>query len=150
MHTFFAYLITYNFGHVIAYTYMLGLSIPRCLQMQLRSYQPPIPKTSQASAWSYKNIWRWMGKTTGSPLGLGDNFGRKNGWKITFAKVVDFAHLGTFPGPRTTDPDFALFHIKVKHGILNVPLHVCKNTNIRTNAIWSASLDKLMEPSKIT
>ena len=66
------------------------------------------------------------------------------------AKVLDFVLLGTLSGPGTPDPDLARFHIKVKHGILNISLHVCKNMNIRTNAIRSASLDKSMEPSKIT
>ena len=38
-----------------------------------------IPKTSQASAWCYRYIGRWMCKTEGSPTGLGENFGRLNG-----------------------------------------------------------------------
>ena len=66
------------------------------------------------------------------------------------AKVLDFAPLGALSGPRTPDPYLAWFHLKVKHGILNISLHSCKNMNIGTNAIRSASLDKSMEPSKIT
>ena len=66
------------------------------------------------------------------------------------AKVVDFVPLGALSGPGAPDPDLARFHIRVKHGILNVSLHVCKNMNIGTNAIRSASLDKSMEPSKVT
>ena len=46
---------------------------------QLGTYQPPIPNSSQASAWSYMYIGRWMRKTEGSPTGLGKNFGRLNG-----------------------------------------------------------------------
>ena len=74
----FTYLITYDFAYLIAYPYAWTLNSKMCLQMQLRSYQPPIPETSQASAWSYKSIGRWIGKTEGSPTGLGDNFGRLN------------------------------------------------------------------------
>ena len=64
--------------------------------------------------------------------------------------MVDFVLLGALSGPGTPDPELARFHIKVKHGILNVPLHVCKNMNVGTTALRSASLDKSMEPSKIT
>ena len=64
--------------------------------------------------------------------------------------MVDFVPLGALPGPGTPDLDVARFHIKVKHGILNISLHVCKNMNIGANPIRSASLDKSMEPSKIT
>ena len=59
--------------------------------------------------------------------------------------MLDFVPLGALSGPGTPDPDLERFHIK-----LNVSLHVCKNMNIGTNAIRSASLDKSMEPSKIT
>ena len=64
--------------------------------------------------------------------------------------MLDFAPLGALSGPGTPNPDLARFHIKVKHGILNISLHACKNMNIGTNAIRNASLDKSMEPSKIT
>ena len=53
-----------------------------CLDAQLGTYQPPIPKTYQASAWSYLYIGRWMCKTGGSPIWLGKKFVRLNGWKI--------------------------------------------------------------------
>ena len=64
--------------------------IPLCLNRkfqnmfnaQLRTYQPPIPNSSQASAWSYMYIGRWMCKTECSPTGLGKKFVRLNGWKI--------------------------------------------------------------------
>ena len=64
--------------------------------------------------------------------------------------MVDFVRLGTRSGPGTLDPDLARFHITVKHGILNVSLHVCKIMNIGTNAIPGASLDKSTGPSQIT
>ena len=53
-----------------------------CLDAQLGTYQPPIPKTYQASAWSYLYIGRWMCKTECSPTGLGKKFVRSNSWKI--------------------------------------------------------------------
>ena len=68
------------------------------------TYQPPIPKTSQASAWSYMYIGRWMCKTEGSPTGLGKNFVRLNSWKKPLAKVVDFDHLGALSGPEHRIP----------------------------------------------
>ena len=65
--------------------------------------------------------------------------------KENWGKVADFVPLG---GP--TDPDLARFRIKVKHGILNISLYVCKKMNIGANAVLSASLDKSTGPSKIT
>ena len=73
--TCFTYLITYDFAYVIAYPYAWTLNFEMCLQMQLRSYQPPIPNASQASASSQKYDGRWMCKTEASPTGLGKNFG---------------------------------------------------------------------------
>ncbi len=69
-----AYLITY----VIAYPYAWTVNLEICLEAQLRTYQPPIPNSSQASAWCYRYIGCWMGKPEGSPTGLGKNFGRLN------------------------------------------------------------------------
>ena len=43
--------------------------------------------------------------------------------------MVDFVPLGALSGPGAPDPDLARFHIKVKHGILNISLYVCKNSN---------------------
>ena len=64
--------------------------------------------------------------------------------------MVDFVPLGARSGPGAPDPDLARFHIRVKHGILNISLHVCKNMNIGTDAIQNASLDKSTGPSQIT
>ena len=82
-----AYVITYINTHVLAYLMTYVITYPyawtvNCemrLEMQLRTYQPPIPNSSQASAWSYMYIGRRMRKTEGSPIGLGQNFGRLNG-----------------------------------------------------------------------
>ena len=63
--------------------------------------------------------------------------------------MVDFAPLAALSGPGPPDPDLVLFQIKVKHGILNISLYLCKNMNIGTKAIRSASLDKSTEPFKI-
>ena len=64
--------------------------------------------------------------------------------------MVDLVPLGALSGPGPPDPDLTQFRIDVKHGILNISLYVCKNINIGTNAILSASLDKYTGPSKIT
>ena len=80
---------------------------------QLGTYQPPIPKTSQASAWSYMYIGRWMCKTEGSPTGLGKNFGRLNSSKNHLTTVVDFVPLGALFGPGAPDPDLARLQIHV-------------------------------------
>ena len=56
--------------------------------------------------------------------------------------MVDFEPLGALSGPGPPGPDLAQSRIKVKHGILNISLYVCKNMNIGANAILSASLDK--------
>ena len=69
-----AYIVTY----VITYPYAWTVNFEMRFEMQLRTYQPPIPNTSQTSAWSYKYNGRWMGKTENSPTGLRKNFGRLN------------------------------------------------------------------------
>ena len=87
------YLITYGTAYVIAYPYAgyaWTENFEMRLEMQFRSYQPPIPTTSQASAWSYKYIGRWMGKTEGSSAWLGENFGRLNGWTKTLGTSCRF------------------------------------------------------------
>ena len=68
------YVIAYVITYVITYPYAWTVNFEMRLEMQLRTYQPPIPNTSQASAWCYKYIGRWMCKTEGSPTGLGKNF----------------------------------------------------------------------------
>ena len=93
------------------------------LEVQLRTYQPPIPKPSQASAWSYRYSGRWMCKpkvplvdynriSASSPIRLGRDFGRLNSRKNPLAKVVDFEPLGALSGPGAPDPDLAHFQIK--------------------------------------
>ena len=62
--------------------------------MQVTAHQPPITKASQTSAWSYKYIGDWMGKTERSPIGFIAIFRRLKSWKIPLAKVVDFEPLG--------------------------------------------------------
>ena len=76
---FITYLITCGNAYVITYPYSRTVNFEMRLKMQLRSHQPPIPKKTQAPASSYKYIGRWMGKTEGSPTGLGENFGRLDG-----------------------------------------------------------------------
>ena len=61
--------------------------------------------------------------------------------------MVDFEPLGALSGPGAPDPYLARFHIRVKHGILNISLYLCKNMNIGTNASPNASLDKYTVPS---
>ena len=67
-----AYIVTY----VITYPYAWTVNFEMRFEMQLRTYQPPIPNTSQTSAWSYKYNGRWMGKTESSPTGLRKKIGR--------------------------------------------------------------------------
>ena len=128
----------------------LNRKFQKLFHAQLGTYQPPIPNSAQASAWSHMYIGRWMRKTEGFPTGLGKNFGRLNGWNIPLAKVVDFVPLGALSGPGAPDPDLARFHIRVKHGILNISLQVCKKIDIGADAIQNASLDKSTGPSQIT
>ena len=63
--------------------------------------------------------------------------------------MLDFVPLGTLSGPGAPDPDLARFHIKVKHGILNIQVYVCNNVNFDTNANLSASLGKSTRPAKL-
>ena len=57
-----------------AYPYAWTVNFEICFDVQLRTYKPLIPKTSQASAWCHRYIGHWIGKTEGSPTGLGKNF----------------------------------------------------------------------------
>ena len=54
-----------------------------------------------------------MFKTEGPPTGLGANFGRSNGLKKPFAKVVDFDDFGRLFGPGAPDPDLVHSRIDV-------------------------------------
>ena len=55
--------------------------------------------------------------------------------------MAHFVPLGALSGPGAPDPDLARFHIRVKHGILNISLYVCKITNIVKNNHGGALLD---------
>ena len=135
---------------IITYPYAWTVNFKICLDVQLRTRQVPIPKTSQAAAWRHRYIGHWMRKTEGSLAWIMKEFRTLNGWKKPLVKVTDFLPLGPLSGPGPPDPDLAQFRIEVKHRILNISLYVCNNMNIGTNAILSASLDKSMGPSKIT
>ena len=63
--------------------------------------------------------------------------------------MVDLVPLDAFSGPGAPDPDLARFHIRVKHGIINIALHVCNNKNFHTNTNLSVSLGKSTRPSKL-
>ena len=56
-----------------------------------------------------------MCKTQGFPGGFGWTFGRLNGAKSPWAKVVDFVPLEALSGPGALDPDLAQFHVTSKH-----------------------------------
>ena len=84
--------------YLIAYPYAWTVNFEICFDVQLTRHQPPIPKASQAAAWSHRYIGYWMGKTEGSPIGLWRKFGRWNDWIIPLAKVVDFEPLGALFG----------------------------------------------------
>ena len=115
------YVIAYAITYVITYPYAWTVNFDMRFEMQLRTYQPPIPNTSQTSAWSYKYNGRWMGKTESSPTGLRKNFGRLNCWKEPLAKVVDFVPLGALFGPGAPDPDLARFPNRILHEIIVIP-----------------------------
>ena len=55
---------------IIAYPYAWTVNLKIWSYAQLRTYQPPIPKPSQASAWPYMYIGHWVCKTEGSPTGF--------------------------------------------------------------------------------
>ena len=90
------YLITYPYGWTVNFEIWNLRFKHRGTKygMLLTTHQPPITKASQTSAWSYKYIGDWMGKTEGSPIGFGAIFGRLKSWTIPLAKVVDFEPLG--------------------------------------------------------
>ena len=62
--------------------------------MQLTTHQPPIPKTTEAAAWSQRYIGYERGITEGSHIGFIAVFRRLKSWTIPLAKVVNFKPLG--------------------------------------------------------
>ena len=95
--------------YLIAYTYAWTVNFEICIDVQLTTHQPQIPKTSQAAAWSHTYIGYWMDKTEGSLVGFIANFWRLNNWQIPLPKVVDFEPLGALFGPGALDADLASF-----------------------------------------
>ena len=89
------YVIAYANTYVVTYPYAWTVNFEMRFEMQLRTYQPPIPNTSQTSAWSYKYNGRWMGKTESSPTGWRNNFGRLNCWKKNLSKSSRFRTSGS-------------------------------------------------------
>ena len=92
-----------------AYPYAWTVNFETCIDVQLTTHQPPIPKTSQAAAWSHRYIGYWMDKTEGSLIGFMANFWRLNHWKNPLPKVFHFESLGALSGPGTPDADLAPF-----------------------------------------
>ena len=92
-----------------------------CFDVQLTKRQPPIPKASQAAAWSHRYIGYWMGKTEGSPIGFVTIFWGLKSWRIPLAKVVHFEPLGALFGAGAPDPDLARlgFSIEFMHAKWN-------------------------------
>ena len=74
---------------------------------QLGKSQPPIPNLSKAATTSYMHIGCLMCKTAGFPTGFGWNFGRFNGEKNLWAKVINFVPLEALSGPGAPDADLA-------------------------------------------
>ena len=63
--------------YLFKYPYAWTVNFEICIDVQLRTYQPPISKASLTSAWCYKYIGRWIKKSEGSAIGFGRNF---KGW----------------------------------------------------------------------
>ena len=103
--------------YLIAYPYAWTVNFEICIDMQLTAHQPPIPKASQAVAWSHKYIGYWNGKTEGSPIGFVTIFWGLKSWKNPWAKAVHFEPLGALFGAGAPDPDLARlgFSIEVMH-----------------------------------
>ena len=99
--------ITYQ----IAYPYAWTVNFETCIDLRLTTHQPPIPKTSQAAAWSHKYIGYWNGETEGSPIGFATIFWGFETWNFPWAKVVHFEPLGALFGLGTPEAvliDFVL------------------------------------------
>ena len=66
---------------LISYPYGGTINSEICMEMQLKTHQPPIAKASQAAAWSYKYSGD-VGKAEGSPIGFVAIFRRLKSLKI--------------------------------------------------------------------
>ena len=96
---------------IIAYPYAWTVNFETCIDLRLTTHQPPIPKTSQAAAWSHKYIGYWNGETEGSPIGFATIFWGFETWNFPWAKVVHFEPLGALFGLGTPEAvliDFVL------------------------------------------
>ena len=135
-----AYLIAYLIRYVIIYVIMcvnaylfylpyyiqfcIRNCIPPCLDSQFRDVSPdaaqivPTSNSEYFSSFSLvSHVYRTLDvKNRRSPAGLGKNFGRLNGRKISLAKVVDFVPLGALSGPGAPDPDLDHFQCNLDSG----------------------------------
>ena len=90
---------------IITYPYAWTVNFKICVDVQLRTYQPPIPKTSQAASWLHRYIGHWMGKTEGSLCWIMKK--SKVEWlKKTLGKGGRFRTSGTTFWSRTTGSRF--------------------------------------------
>ena len=89
----------------VTYPYAWTVNFKLCIDAQTKTYQPPIPKASQASAWSHMYIGHLMCKTEGSPIGLAKNF---KGWMAekTLGKSCRFRTSGSIFSSRSTRSRF--------------------------------------------
>ena len=122
--------------HEISYPYGGTVNFKICLDVQLTIHQPPMPNSSQTSAWSHRYIGRgngkteiplldserisknWISKTDGSPIGFIAILWRLKTCKIALVKVVDFDHLRALFGPGAPDADLSIFKLGFSHELI--------------------------------
>ena len=97
-------------NHDITYPYGWTVNFEMCRNAgQSWAYQPPIPNSSQTSAWSHRYIGHWIGKTEDSPAGIRKNFRGLNGWKKPW-QTCSISHLWEhFWSPEHRMPMWLLF-----------------------------------------
>ena len=118
---------------LISYPYGGTINFQIRLDMQPTTHQPPMPNSSQTSAWSHRYIGRgngkteipllvserisedWISKTDWSPIGFIAILWRLKTCKIALVKVTDLVLLRTLFGPGASDADLSIFKLGFSH-----------------------------------
>ena len=120
----------------ISYPYGGTINFKICLDVQLTTHQPPMPNSSQTSAWSHRYIGRrngkteiplldseriskdWISKTDGSPIGFIAILWRLKTCKIALVKVTDLVPLKALFAPGAPDADLSIFKLGFSHKLI--------------------------------
>ena len=114
-----------------------------CLEVQLRTYQPPIPKTSQASNLVLK-VYRTLGCVTPRvPVPDENRITEYRMYKKPWQKMR-FRASGSTVWSRKTDPDLVRLKMKPDFQRGSTTDHIADWNNVLLDAQWNKEGTKLV------